>query len=103
MRDYRIDTDMFKRFEEESRKRRGFEPYMMLKGKHGSPYLVQVSNEPNPARWMVIGIFFDATFLTYQQLKDFIHDRALEVWTEADDEKFGMKCSAYCKTHNRIF
>ncbi len=102
-RDYRIDTSMFERFEEETKVRRGFEPHMMLKSKKGTPYLVQVSNEPNPARWMVVGTFFDATFLTYRQLQDFIKERGFEVWTEVDDQRLGMKFSGYCKTHSRIF
>lgn len=81
-RSYRFDLSMF---EHETRKDRGFEPHMMLKNKNGTPFLVQVSNNPNPARWMIVSNFFDATFLSYTDLQNFIQSRGLEVWTEADD------------------
>ncbi len=92
-RSYRFDLSMFERFERETRERCGFEPHMMLKNKKGTPFLVQVSNQANPARWMVVGNFFDATFLSYTDLQDFIKSHGLEVWTEADDRVYGKRLS----------
>ncbi|MEQ2927569.1 hypothetical protein AAAV48_01275 [Agathobaculum butyriciproducens] len=101
-RSYRFDLSMFERFERETREHRGFEPHMMLKNKNGTPFLVQVSNQANPARWMVIGNFFDATFLSYKDLQDFIKTRELEVWTESDDIAYGRKLSNICKCPFRV-
>ena len=78
-RSYRFDLSMFERFEREPRKRCGFEPHMMLKNRKGTPFLVQVSNNQNPARWLVVGHFFDATFLSYTDLQNFIKSHGLEV------------------------
>lgn len=101
-RSYRFDLSMFERFEHETRERRGFEPHMMLKNKNGTPFLVQVSNQANPARWMVVGNFFDAPFLSYKDLQDFIKTRELEVWTESDDISYGRNLSNICKCPFRV-
>lgn len=101
-RSYRFDLSMFEHFERETRERRGFEPHMMLKNKSGTPFLVQVSNNPNPARWMVVGNFFDATFLSYKDLQDFIKSRELEVWTEADVIAYGRNLSNICNCPFRV-
>ena len=51
---------------------------------------------------MVIGNFFDATFLSYKDLQDFIKTRELEVWTESDDIAYGRKLSNICKCPFRV-
>lgn len=101
-RSYRFDISMFERFERETRKHRNFEPYMVLKNEAGTPFLVQVSNSPNPARWMVVSNFYALTFLSYKNLRDFIKTRELEVWTEADDITYGRNLSAICKCPYRV-
>ncbi|MDO4671970.1 MAG: hypothetical protein Q4A76_03585 [Porphyromonadaceae bacterium] len=101
-KNYRFDLSMFERFEREVEKGSKFKPHLMLKGKDGTSYLVKVSNNPDPARWTVIGNFFDVTFLSYQDLKDFIETRELEVWTEEDDRNFGSDLSNIHKKPFRV-
>ena len=99
---YRFDLSMFEHFEREMEKGSNFKPHLMLKNKNGTPFIVKVSNNPNPARWMVIGNFFDVSFLSYQDLKDFIESRGLEVWTEEDDRNCGSNLSNIHKNHFHV-